>query len=196
MAAGPSLSAAQRNPLVGLWQPTAGICAFDAADVRAAGSGGRVQPSDQHIHKIDCYAGGTREGTIQLYVESGYDRETAEAVVTADEMAASQFHVGSDASRIGLRALPDGSAAWLVCVELDPTRLAAGQRPRAQVSLLVALPSDSAPAVFFRRWAPEGDASPVAAARQQLLARLDEAGIGAEAAVLVRNALQGGQKLI
>eukprot|EP00656_Telonema_subtile_P019089 TRINITY_DN20377_c0_g1_i2.p1 TRINITY_DN20377_c0_g1~~TRINITY_DN20377_c0_g1_i2.p1 ORF type:complete len:297 (-),score=51.69 TRINITY_DN20377_c0_g1_i2:66-956(-) len=133
---GNSLYAAQRFPLVGVFDASDGILAFDPRDVRSAGSGaldaGTVCPADQHIHKIDAYAGGDRDSTIALYMESGMDRDTAEAAVMASEADSNMFHVGADMARIQLNPQGGGSLAWAVCVDLEP-----GQPPRVQCTCLL-----------------------------------------------------------
>ena len=138
-----------------------------------------LYPADQHMHKVDPFAGADREATVALYVDEGYDRGTAEAIVTASEADCDLYHVGSDSARIsfgsgggglgspteeGLFAggLPEGgAAAWAVAVDLPPkeeedssspsSSAAAGAAPRVQATLLVVLPQRSEAAAWFRR---------------------------------------------
>ena len=134
--------AAQRFPLVGVWPRTATGAAEWTEDAAGGGGGGgggagaalgdaragwngRLRPADQHIHKVDPYAGGTREGTIALYLEAGMDRETAEAAVLGAELECDSYHIGSDSARARLSA---GAVAWAVCVDLDPSRARARAR--------------------------------------------------------------------
>ena len=177
--------AVQRFPLCGIWDPSPGITAFDSGDalgdvglgddVRAAGVT-CLRAADQHIHKLDAYAGGDRDGTIALCMEQGFTREAAEASVLAAERECGQYHVGSDTARVALRLdAPGGAVCWAVCVDL-----AVPATPRAQVTLLVALSGDDAAALWARRWAPaEGDAALAEEARAELLSGLGGAGLAA-----------------
>eukprot|EP00927_Polykrikos_kofoidii_P068520 TRINITY_DN63884_c0_g1_i1.p1 TRINITY_DN63884_c0_g1~~TRINITY_DN63884_c0_g1_i1.p1 ORF type:complete len:350 (+),score=56.61 TRINITY_DN63884_c0_g1_i1:81-1130(+) len=192
-AQGANLYAAQRFPLIGFWEPIGGIAAWEEdvpafGDVRAAGCKGCLRPADQHIHKIDAYAGGDREGTIALYMEAGMDRESAEAAVVSSECESDQFHVGSDCARVKLTPTPEGSAVWVACVDLKP-----GCPARAQVTKLVLVPRGSMPARWFERWSPPqtaiaagGDAT---AARAELANGLQEVALAPELHERLRGAL-------
>ena len=132
---GSEADAVQRYPLVGIFadstsagastlsSPSAGgfapfqgtdACfrsADDASDTRAAGWGGALQPVDQHLHKVDPHAGGSREDTIELYVsEMGMSREDAVAVVAASEIESDQYHLGSDCARVDVSSIAVDSA--------------------------------------------------------------------------------------
>ena len=195
------LSAQQRYPLVGIYH-TAGIDSFSGEgpggvfsdaqgiDVRAAGKG-ELFPADQHIHKVDAYAGGDRRSTIELYLSEGYDQEMAEAIVVASELECGSFHVGSDAARVSMG--PGGGIAWCVAVELP---LPGDDRPpRAQATLLFAVPPRSPAADWFRGWLPSpslGD-DEVETARLDLKKALEEKGaqelLGPEVSARLQGAL-------
>lgn len=192
--------AVQLFPLCGVWDASAGMGAFEGdatggyggghGDARAAGVGS-LRAADQHIHKVDAYAGGDREGTISLYIEQGFSREAAEAAVVAAELESTQYHVGSDCARVRLdlhagRAADDGGVAiaWAVCIDLSRPHA-----PRAQATLLLAV-ADGATARWARRWLPAGGMdTPAETARAQLLADLPAAELGSEIEARIAKAL-------
>lgn len=204
---GAAPNAIQRFPLCGIWEATAGIGPFkeevagESGQAFADGAGGRrgdvraaghetLRAADQHAHKVDAYAGGDRESTIALYMEQGFPRDAAEAAVLGDEWQAEHYHVGSDAARVALgEELGDqgpGAACWAVCVDL-----AQPKQPRAQATLLVALPGAGECARWFRRWSPAGgDAVSASDARADLAAALAAASLPPAAQERVAAALQ------
>ena len=163
---------------VGLWSPTEGLGAWIETveafgHVRAAGTDGELQPADQHIHKVDPYAGGTREDTLQLYIEAGMDAETAAAAVLGAELEAESFHLGADNARVAVSCHPDGCAAWAICADLEP-----GYPPRVQATLLLVAPEGSLLADGLRGWSPSSeDAANTATGRAELLAHLNTIGL-------------------
>lgn len=194
--------AALRYPLVGVWEPTAGIAPFESdehsnafracasgEDVRAAGSDGVLRPANQHIHKVDAYAGGDRASTIALYMEAGCDRETAEAAVIGDEAAAAEYHFGADSARVCIDARAGGSTAVVIAADLEPGAAA----PRVQVTHLLVLPADGAAAAIFRRWTPSGgDTTPLSTACAEVAALLEPAGLSECVAQRLRAVLLPG----
>eukprot|EP00658_Telonema_sp_P-2_P029930 TRINITY_DN22694_c0_g1_i1.p1 TRINITY_DN22694_c0_g1~~TRINITY_DN22694_c0_g1_i1.p1 ORF type:complete len:303 (+),score=60.80 TRINITY_DN22694_c0_g1_i1:147-1055(+) len=137
----PQPGAAQRFPLIGVWEPRGGLSVWsedERGTVRSA-----LRPADQHIHKVDAYAGGDRESTIALYIESGYDRETAEAVLTADEADCDTYHVGADAARGRVSPGAQESWGWVACVDMEGSKV--------QICLMVVLSSELEAGGLFRR---------------------------------------------
>jgi hypothetical protein len=90
-----------------------------------------LTPADQHIHKVDSWAGGTKEDYITLLRRSGMSAEDATAFALAEECTSTDFYLGGDMARVQVASSVSSSyqdegfsSALVLCVDLqDATRV-------------------------------------------------------------------------
>jgi hypothetical protein len=113
-------SASQKNPLVGLFSPFVGFSEYiDRSLIGETASAGInfLRASDQHIHTIDPFAGGSAESYKTLLIESGMSAEDAEAIAMVEALDANQYYMGSDSARVSLNLDIPVNQGWVVCVD-------------------------------------------------------------------------------
>jgi hypothetical protein len=113
-------SAAQKNPLIGIFSPMVGISEYvdrSLMGTTASAAINAFRAADQHIHTIDPFAGGSAESYTQLLIESGMTPEDAQAIAMVEALDANQYYMGSDSARVSLNLSLPLNQAWAVCVD-------------------------------------------------------------------------------
>jgi len=119
-------SASQKYPLIGLFSPIVGFREYEDKSLMgntASAGFNFLRSSDQHIHTVDPFAGGTSESYIALLIESGMSRQDAEAIATIEAMEINQYYMGSDSARVSLKTDIPINQAWVVCVERTKSKI-------------------------------------------------------------------------
>lgn len=114
------ISASQKNPLIGMFSPFVGFKEYiDNSLMGSVASAGIdfVRASDQHIHTVDPFAGGTAESYKALLMENGTSAEDADMIIMVESMDANQYYMGSDSARVYLNMNVPVNQAWVACVE-------------------------------------------------------------------------------
>jgi hypothetical protein len=87
--------------------------------------------ADQHIHKVDLFAGGSRDDYIELLISNGLNIEDAEIFVQIEENSSNDYYLGSDMAKIGFNC-DNICDTFVVCIDLsDPNN------PKILVTLLI-----------------------------------------------------------
>ena len=121
---GPSRHGDQAFPLIGLLGHSDGIQYVPPGTLGRRGDGpllapGVLMPADQHFHKIDPWAGGTMEETIQLMItENQWSSEKAYEHASLLAFTSDDYLLGSDMAQVQVNGTTEVSSAIVVCVDV------------------------------------------------------------------------------